>query len=331
MAPSHLGGAVALRKIGRKMTKLVKRTAFLAAAATMLAGAGTAQAALVDLANYNAFVIGSYNGYNSDVQGRLAAGGAVSLTNYGVATNLNSSANGTNTLVAGGGFSGTNGQLYYGDAAVGGASSLTGFNIRSGTVTSGSPIDFVEQAGLIGSLAGSLGQLQANGATENQWGTVRLTGSNAGLNIFTVNASDLSSANNFVITAPTGSEVLVNVIGGSASMRNMGFSVNGVSSSDVLMNFYQAGSLDLGGIGIWGSILAPNAAVNFNNGQLNGLLVAASFNGGGELHNTGYTGGLLTSTTPVPEPASWAMMIAGFGLIGTIMRRVRRPGATVIA
>lgn len=38
----------------------------------------------------------------------------------------------------------------------------------------------------------------------------------------------------------------------------------------------------------------------------------------------GYTGGQPTatlSTTAVPEPASWALMIAGFGLVGATMRR----------
>ncbi|MGH6781646.1 MAG: PEPxxWA-CTERM sorting domain-containing protein, partial [Sphingomonadaceae bacterium] len=31
----------------------------------------------------------------------------------------------------------------------------------------------------------------------------------------------------------------------------------------------------------------------------------------------------------VPEPASWAMMIAGFGLIGAALRRYR-PGRTIV-
>jgi hypothetical protein len=34
-----------------------------------------------------------------------------------------------------------------------------------------------------------------------------------------------------------------------------------------------------------------------------------------------YTGKFNFSTAPVPEPAAWAMMIAGFGLVGAAMRR----------
>ena len=311
---------------------MVRRAAVFAGGVLAVATAGSAHAALVDLTDYNAFVIGSYNGHNSDVQGRLAAGGAVSLVHYGVATGLDASANGTDSLIVGGSLTATDGQLHYGNAVIGGASSLTRFSTPNGTVTGGSPIDFAEQATLLGSLADSLGAMAANGTTTKEWGGIKLLGTDAGLNVFTVQASDLRGANDFVITAPEGSQVLVNVVGGSASLQNMGFSVKGAAASDVLLNFYQAGSLNLGGIGIQGSILAPDASVNFNNGQLNGLLIAANYNGGGQLHDTGYTGDLLTVPSgPVPEPATWAMLIAGFGLVGTALRRARRTGVAVIA
>ncbi|SNS52295.1 PEP-CTERM protein-sorting domain-containing protein/choice-of-anchor A domain-containing protein [Sphingomonas laterariae] len=310
---------------------VIRRAAMVACAATAMIGATAAQAALVDLTGYNAFVLGSYTGFNSDVEGRLAAGGSVSLTNYAVGSALGSAANGTNSLIAGGGLAATNGQLFNGNAVVAGGSSLTSFNIANGTLSNGpSPIDFTAQGVSINALADQLGTLGVNGSTVAQWGGVTLTGAQSGLNIFTLDASVLSGANNFTIIAPTGSQVLVNVTGGAASLQNMGFNLNGVAASNVLLNFYEAGSLSMNGIGIHGSVLAPGAAVNFNNGQLNGLLVAGSFYGSGELHNKGYTGGLLTSNTaPVPEPASWAMMIAGFGLIGTAIRRARFTERTI--
>ena len=38
-------------------------------------------------------------------------------------------------------------------------------------------------------------------------------------------------------------------------------------------------------------------------------------------------GGIGSPTTPVPEPATWAMMLIGFGAAGTAMRRSRRRNA----
>lgn len=45
--------------------------------------------------------------------------------------------------------------------------------------------------------------------------------------------------------------------------------------------------------------------------------------------NAAYSGVLNVSVSPVPEPAIWMMMIAGFGLVGTAMRKrdIRRVSA----
>jgi hypothetical protein len=40
---------------------------------------------------------------------------------------------------------------------------------------------------------------------------------------------------------------------------------------------------------------------------------------------------LVGNISVVPEPASWAMLIAGFGLVGATMRRRRREGTHVLA
>ena len=51
-------------------------------------------------------------------------------------------------------------------------------------------------------------------------------------------------------------------------------------------------------------------------------LVAAAFGSG---NNDGFKIAGLSVVSPVPEPASWAMMIMGFGLVGASMRR--RPAS----
>ena len=65
----------------------------------------------------------------------------------------------------------------------------------------------------------------------------------------------------------------------------------------------------------------PIGANKFSNKYSNVWLVGASFTGQG---NDGFKLSSLT-VAAVPEPASWAMMIVGFGAVGGTMRRARRP------
>jgi PEP-CTERM putative exosortase interaction domain len=61
-------------------------------------------------------------------------------------------------------------------------------------------------------------------------------------------------------------------------------------------------------------------------GELNELIVSGSSAG------LGSYGGNLTftpATAPIPEPATWAMMLMGFGGLGYTMRRSRRANARV--
>lgn len=50
----------------------------------------------------------------------------------------------------------------------------------------------------------------------------------------------------------------------------------------------------------------------------------------GYSHGNGSYGGQATFL-PIPEPATWAMMIAGFGLVGAGMRRQRRATKVTLA
>ena len=82
-------------------------------------------------------------------------------------------------------------------------------------------------------------------------------------------------------------------------------------------------------VGLDGSTLASGLSFCGANGACNGAHVGAFgdaiFDTFGGSSNTGYLDNFSIDTVPggVPEPASWALMIAGFGLAGASLRRRR--------
>lgn len=87
------------------------------------------------------------------------------------------------------------------------------------------------------------------------------------------------------------------------------------------------------GAGYWGNgTFNVNGSSDgfFGNGEVHGVLKFAGTYTSLSFTDTGeYWHGLTVGVAAVPEPQSWAMMIAGFGLVGAAMRR--RQSATVAA
>jgi choice-of-anchor A domain-containing protein len=132
--------------------------------------------------------------------------------------------------------------------------------------------------------------------------------------------ADLQNSNVEFSIPNTVTGLIVNVDGSFLNPGGVNF--NGVQQ-DALFNFYGSSSTDVT-LGVWGaSILAPFAAVTIDS-NINGFVYADSFtSNGGEVHNYGYTGALPPTT--VPEPSTWAMMLAGFaGLAYVGFRRSRK-------
>ena len=116
--------------------------------------------------------------------------------------------------------------------------------------------------------------------------------------------------------------VIVNVFGDGGYTWNAN-AIQGLNASlndNVIWNFSDATSLTVNRM-THGSILAPFAALA-NSADMEGSIVAGSFRQGGQVH-LGTFNGNIDFTDPVPEPATWAMMILGFGLVGWTARRRR--------
>jgi len=307
--------------------------ALLFGAACVVAAVSPASAETVvdyTAANYNVFVLGDYTAGSTDVQGRLAVGGNATFNGFGAGTTSQTSFTGQDSVVVGGKLTAANGQVHSGNVVAGSLALSSNFSVPApGTVRTGSVAGGIATEGLrLKNISSTLAATTATGTTTVQsWGGLSFSGTNSDVNYFSLAGSDLARANSFVVDVPTGSIAIFNISGIADQMKNFGFSLTGATASTVLLNFYEATSLAISGIGVKGTVLAPNAAVDFANGNIDGTLIAGSLSGGGESHYVPFAGTQLAaaaSPPAVPEPAAWAMMIAGFGLVGAAMRRNRR-------
>ncbi len=235
---------------------------------------------------FNALVFQNYIGYNSDVGGRLAIGNNGSLKNYGIGDQLTNTASKSDTLIDNNNLTYENGQVFEGNVVYGNSAHLASVNILNGSLRQQlNDINFSQAQTDLTTTSNTWSTYYANGGVTSQWGSLLLTGNDPHINTFSITEDQLRSTNYFSLNVPQGSTVLINVSGTNPSMQNFYMNLNGLSPSHVVFNFYQAQSLLIQNMGIEGSILAPNAAVSFFNGSMDGTLVASSFNGNAQLHN----------------------------------------------
>ena len=117
--------------------------------------------------------------------------------------------------------------------------------------------------------------------------------------------------------------IIVNVGGTDAKIAKNFIGANSGLGQHVIWNFYEAQTIDFGSNSFYGSVLAPYAAGKIGN-FIEGSAVFGSLQQNGEIHLGGFAGNLQILQSAVPEPATWAMMIVGFGLIGSTIRRRNR-------
>lgn len=233
--------------------------------------------------DFNAFVFHDFKAQWTETEGRLAIGGSANLQGYGVGDRLQNSNRQRDDLIVGGNLNYTYGQTFAGNIVTGGSANLTGVGTPNGTVRKGNPINFSAAESDLKAKSNLYASQSTNGTITKQWGSINLTGTNATQNVFNLTAADFQNCWGLWVNVPKGSTVLINVSGSAVTMQYFGIQLNGVDASKVLFNFNQAKNVTFNGIGVEGSVLAPNAAVNFNNGNIRGNLIASSFCGTGEL------------------------------------------------
>lgn len=320
--------------------------------------AASASAATIDLGaaqGFSGFFFGNVNAA-ADVEGRLAVGG--NLTSGFDVGYRNAYGSNLPSLVVKGGVSltsqwGPAGSIYNGpsinvdtNASIGPAaatwvpSHLTAGHIVYGTTLTardwqyGSAtqnanyIDFGAAKTQLSGLSSQLSGLAQNGSWETLPGSqgLKLTGDGSdNPQVFNIGNASLAGGLSLA-NVKAGAHVVIN---STLTHVNFGGDFGGdkANSGDalalhrdrIIFNFGQASSLNVATF-LNGSVLAVGADV-IGSGHLEGTLIANSLSAGpnGKLE-LGYEP-FSPITTAVPEPTSYALMLAGLGLMGLVTRR----------
>jgi choice-of-anchor A domain-containing protein len=293
-------------------------------------------ATVIDLgaaSNYNAFIHSNFMATSSDVEGRVAAGGDVSISNYSIniknGTQLYADTDSSSALVVGGDLNFSSGQIA-GSVHVGGVYNSN----SSGTITNGSlsqggssPIDFdAEFANLI-QLSNELSSLPINSNAIDQWSTQYFTGAgNNGvggdLHAFHLDASDMNFSDYLLSDVDDGDTIIFNVSGSNISTGWGNFAGSDNSMRDladhILFNFFEADTLTINAA-MFGSILAPTAAITSPWGVIEGQVIAASWEGNTQINDNAL---LTPPSVSVLEPSSLSLL--SLALFGLFTRRKQR-------
>ena len=178
------------------------------------------------------------------------------------------------------------------------------------------------------SLSTNLKALTTTGTVSTANNTLTISAA-AALNVFAVSSDDLNKVNQISVTTASGTTTVINVSGTNILLNDNFLAASSSLGENVIWNFYEATSISVT-TAFYGTILAPYATVTLSN-FVQGTLVASSLVQNGEVHLNTFQGDLSSvggTVSAMPEPASWALMIIGFGLAGAALRR--RPHSVAL-
>jgi len=261
--------------------------------------------------SYNLFVLEDFVSTSSDVQGKLAAGRHVQLDSYSVASTI-SSAPETPTLVVGGDLTYGQGKIFTGSALV--AGSIAGVNqtviygLESGAEVLGNAsisVDFATEFSKLAQLSKQIAAVEPTGTVEYRWGGIYVTGDcNSSTQVFNLSGSTVLDSNHITLNCvPSSATIVFNIDGTRAGFKNIGLSQFHHQAPKILYNFHQATVVEFTWVGVEGTVLAPLAHLDNPRGQVNGTVIAKSWNGPMELHHfpfQGDIGALIGSSNSAP-------------------------------
>ncbi|WP_426167970.1 choice-of-anchor A family protein [Sandarakinorhabdus sp. DWP1-3-1] len=299
------------------------------ATALVLVAAAVPAAAATRI-DYSVFTLGDYTdaGGSNYGTGVAVAGNAV-INSTAIGTRLTADRNGSDVVVVGGNIAYDNSTLRHGNVVYGGTNGsgqYTQAKTPGGSFAQGGTVDFGAIGNGLLDLSSSYGALAATGSFASLYGAGTLSGATTiGTDVFTLTTAELESVYALRLVGATGSLAIINVVGSNFG-DHFSFDRGNYAVADVVFNFVDAATLGFGGIDLGASLLAPLATLTQNGGIIRGSAAVGNFHGAGA--NIAGDGGFAISDpvsdgagSTVPEPASWFLMVAGFGMVGAAQRR----------
>jgi choice-of-anchor A domain-containing protein len=253
----------------------------------VLAAPGTGAAGALGAAEeYNAFVFEDFASLSSAVEGRLGVGGNLNINNFGIGDKLDPKKLG-DVVVVGGNATFPSGKVYYGNLIAGGSVAGVGAPVVNGMANGTSvkgqittlPVEFAGEQEYLKELSANIAKLPSTGTYTFQYGIYTVKGDcSSKVQVFNVNAADLATTNTLYNSCiPVGATVVFNILGDTATLKNMGMQSLTALREKVLFNFPTATKVNMTSVGIEGSVLAPYAQFYNPSGSINGRLIAKSW------------------------------------------------------
>jgi len=237
---------------------------------------------------FNAVILTDVYLQNVDATGRVYVGNDATFPNYTVGSSLPNDPN-RYDLIVGGDLDHRGGSVPNGAVAYGGT--LINSVYAAGGYIQDMPYDPVQVRSEMEYWSSELASQTENGSFSGSTFTCP-----SGVELCVVYADASAVGTQWSVNASAGTTVVLNISGTDISMWNYGiFFSGGITREYVLVNFYEAENISMGGIGFEGSMLAPYADLYFINGQMNGQIVVDNWivddgNTGGEMHHVPFEG-----------------------------------------
>ncbi len=304
----------------------------LLAGGVLLTSAMQSAAAPINLgeaSDFNVFSFGDYRGSNSDVWGGVAVQGDAYFRSFGI----NSHSINDPALVVGGSLSLQNGQVY-GNAEIGGNTTLSSANITGSNVSSVS-VDWSATKSHLDALSDDLSLRAATGSQSNAYGTMTFSGSGqnglADIQVFNLSNQEFKDGKGFQLNNIDSNDTVIINVAGSAVNFGDAWTYRGLmgQAENILFNLFEATSVTLSKE-MWGSVLAQNATAScVNDGNVNGQVIVGDWNCGSqsiEVHGYYFDNPEAYAAVAAAEPGALGLLC--LGAAGFLIRlRKNQPAA----